>query len=78
MVDYKLIMVGDATMSPYEISHPGGSVEHMNPEAGAVWIQRLLSHFRHAAWLNPVPQAQWGYSQSNAMIREALDGLARS
>ncbi len=70
--DYKLILVGDATMSPYEIAYPGGSVEHMNEEAGAVWLGRLLAHFRHAAWLNPVPEQYWSYTQSVQMIRELM------
>ncbi|NWK79987.1 VWA domain-containing protein [Aquitalea sp. LB_tupeE] len=70
--DYKLILVGDATMSPYEISHPGGSVEHMNPEAGAVWMQRLLAHFRHAAWLNPVAERYWGYTPSLQLMQQLM------
>lgn len=71
--DYKLIFVGDASMSPYEISHPGGSVEHFNEEAGAVWMQRLTNTYPTAAWLNPVPQAHWGYSQSIRIMRELMD-----
>ena len=70
--DYKLVFVGDAAMSPYEISHPGGSVEHFNEEAGAVWMQRLTNTYPAAAWLNPVPEAQWGYSQSTRLIRELM------
>lgn len=70
--DYKLAFVGDASMSPYEISHPGGSVEHFNEEAGAVWMQRLVTTYPAAAWLNPVPEAHWGYSQSTAMIRQLM------
>ncbi len=70
--DYKLVFVGDASMSPYEITHPGGSVEHMNPEAGAVWMQRLLNTYPSAAWLNPLPEAQWGYSHSIALIRQLI------
>ncbi|MDO6415892.1 VWA domain-containing protein [Sphingomonas sp. BIUV-7] len=70
--DYKLLFVGDAQMSPYEISHPGGSVEHMNPEAGAVWMLRLTTIYASAAWLNPVPSEQWGHSQSTRMIRELM------
>ena len=66
--DYKLIVVGDATMSPYEIIQPGGSIEHWNEEAGAVWMQRLTLTWPHHVWLNPVPQAHWGYTQSIAMI----------
>ncbi|WBO21705.1 vWA domain-containing protein [Sphingomonas abietis] len=70
--DYKLLFVGDAQMSPYEISHPGGSVEHDNPEAGALWLQRMTGIYASAAWLNPVSQAQWGYSPSTAMIRQLM------
>jgi len=70
--DYKLVIVGDAAMSPYEISHPGGSVEHFNEEAGAVWMQRLTHVYPAAAWLNPVPQAHWGYSQSTQLIRQLM------
>ncbi len=70
--DYKLVLVGDASMSPYEITHPGGSVEHFNEEPGAVWMQRLTTTYPSAAWLNPVPEAQWGYSQSVRIIRELM------
>lgn len=70
--DYKLIFVGDASMSPYEISHPGGSVEHFNEEAGAVWLQRMANTYPATAWLNPVPEKQWGYSQSVKMIQELV------
>ncbi|MBV8679062.1 MAG: VWA domain-containing protein, partial [Aquitalea sp.] len=70
--DYKLIFVGDATMSPYEISYPGGSVEHMNPESGEVWLHRLLGQFRHAVWLNPVAEQYWGYTPSLQMVRQLL------
>jgi len=68
--DYRVVFVGDAAMSPYEIAMAGGSVEHWNEEAGQVWLNRVLAHFPKVAWLNPVPQAQWGYTQSNAMIRQ--------
>lgn len=57
--DYRVIFVGDATMSPFEISTPGGSVEHWNEEAGSTWIQRVLERFPHAVWLNPEPQSHW-------------------
>ncbi len=70
--DYKLIFVGDASMSPYEITHPGGSVEHFNEEAGVTWMQRLTNTYPAAAWLNPVPEQQWGYSQSVKIIRELM------
>lgn len=71
--DYKLVFVGDASMSPYEITHPGGSVEHFNEEAGAVWLQRLTNTYPAAAWLNPVPKEQWGYSQSTRIIGELMN-----
>jgi uncharacterized protein with von Willebrand factor type A (vWA) domain len=70
--DWRLIIVGDATMSPYEILQPGGSVEHMNKEAGAVWLQRLLEAWPRAAWLNPEPTASWPYRQSIALLREIM------
>jgi hypothetical protein len=70
--DYKLIFVGDASMSPYEIILKGGSVEHMNPEPGEVWLRRLLAHFKHAVWLNPMPQAAWEYTQSIGMVGELM------
>ena len=70
--DYKVIFVGDASMSPYEITHPGGSVEHFNEEAGAAWMQRIANTYPAAAWLNPVPEQHWGYSQSIALMRQLL------
>ncbi len=70
--DYKLVFVGDAQMSPYEVSHPGGSVEHNNPEAGATWLQRMTGVYPSAAWLNPVPETYWDYSQSTTMIRQLM------
>lgn len=72
--DYKVIVVGDASMSPYEIAHPGGSVEHWNPEAGAVWLGRLLQQWPNAVWLNPENQKNWGYTPSIAMIRDIFGG----
>ncbi|MBK1679096.1 vWA domain-containing protein [Rhodocyclus tenuis] len=72
--DYKLIFVGDATMSPYEIVHPGGSVEHDNAEPGAVWLSRLSDAFPHAVWLNPEPEAHWPYRESISLIRQLLGG----
>ncbi|MFS0736241.1 VWA domain-containing protein [Sphingomonas sp. 1P06PA] len=71
--DYKLVFVGDAAMSPYEISHPGGSVEHFNEEAGAVWMQRLTGVYPAAAWLNPVPEQHWQYSQSTQLMRQLMN-----
>ena len=70
--DYKLIFVGDATMSPYEIAYPGGSVEHNNDEPGAVWMKRLLDVYAHAVWLNPQPEDRWGYYDSIGMVRELM------
>jgi uncharacterized protein len=70
--DYKLILVGDATMSPYEITYPGGSVEHFNPEAGNVWLNRLLDIYSRAIWLNPQPQNRWSYVPSIQMVRELM------
>ncbi|TPM10914.1 MULTISPECIES: VWA domain-containing protein [unclassified Mesorhizobium] len=72
--DYKVIVVGDASMSPYEIAHPGGSVEHWNPEAGAVWLGRLLRQWPNAVWVNPESQKNWGFTHSIAMIRDMFGG----
>jgi uncharacterized protein with von Willebrand factor type A (vWA) domain len=72
--DYKVIFVGDASMSPYEITHPGGSVEHVNDEAGAVWIQRVRHTYPATVWLNPTPERQWEYSSSTRIIQELMDG----
>lgn len=71
--DYKLIFVGDATMGPYEIAYPGGSVEHWNEEPGQVWMQRLLKHYPKAAWLNPQPQNRWNYYHSVQMVAEIME-----
>ncbi len=68
--DYKVIVVGDASMSPYEIAVPGGSVEYFNEEAGAVWIERLLGIYESAVWLNPTPQKHWDLSPSIRMMRQ--------
>lgn len=85
--DYKCIVVGDASMSPYEIAVPGGANEHMNPEAGEVWLRRLTETFPDHVWLNPVPQDHWRYTQSIDMIRHifpdrmmpmTLDGLTQA
>ena len=70
--DYKLILVGDATMSPYEVSYPGGSVEHFTPEAGDVWLNRLLTTWPQAIWLNPQSQNRWSYVPSIQMVRELM------
>ncbi|GGF63735.1 VWA domain-containing protein [Paracoccus acridae] len=85
--DYKCIFVGDASMSPYEIAVPGGANEHWNPEAGEVWLRRAAETWPDHVWLNPVPQAHWGYTQSIAMIGRifenrmmpmTLDGLTQA
>ncbi len=72
--DYRLVFVGDASMSPYEVAVPGGSVEHWNEEPGSVWLGRLLDHFHKAAWLNPVPETHWGYTQSIGMVQRLMAG----
>jgi uncharacterized protein with von Willebrand factor type A (vWA) domain len=71
--DYKLIFVGDATMSPYEIHYAGGSVEHWNEEAGSVWVKRLLDTYPKAIWLNPEPLQRWAQTPSIRMIGELMD-----
>jgi uncharacterized protein with von Willebrand factor type A (vWA) domain len=85
--DYKVVFVGDASMSPYEITQPGGSVEHFNEEAGAVWLERVTRTYPHAVWLNPVPEDRWDYTYSIKMVRQllaermyplTLDGLDRA
>jgi uncharacterized protein with von Willebrand factor type A (vWA) domain len=68
--DYKVIFVGDATMSPYEITYPGGSVEHWNEEAGAVWLDRVVQIYPHTVWLNPVAQKHWEYTPSIGLINQ--------
>ncbi|MFZ9787698.1 MAG: vWA domain-containing protein [Burkholderiaceae bacterium] len=70
--DWRLIFVGDATMSPYEILQPGGSVEYNNDEPGAVWLQRLAERFPKFTWLNPEPEGVWEYRQSISVIRQIL------
>lgn len=72
--DYKLIFVGDAAMSPYEISMVGGSIEHMNAEAGYVWHQRLLNAYKDSLWLNPTPQGWWTFTQSIGMVQQLMEG----
>jgi len=85
--DYKVIFVGDATMSPYEITYPGGSVEHWNEEAGAVWIDRLCNIFEHVVWLNPTGERHWDYTPSIEVVKQlvgdrmyplTLDGLSKA
>ncbi|WP_424964507.1 MULTISPECIES: vWA domain-containing protein [unclassified Dinoroseobacter] len=85
--DYKCIIVGDASMSPYEIAHPGGANEHWNAEAGYVWLERLRDQWPNHLWLNPVPERHWRYTQSIEMIQQVfgpermvpmtLDGIDR-
>ena len=71
--EYKLIFVGDASMSPYEIAYPGGSVEHWNEEAGAIWIKRMLNTYPKAIWLNPEPEKRWEYTPSIQMTQDLMD-----
>ncbi len=70
--DYKVIFVGDASMGPYEISYPGGSVEHWNEESGEVWLKRLTNHFDKCVWLNPIAQEHWRYTMSIDYIKDLL------
>lgn len=85
--DYKVIFVGDATMSPYEITYPGGSVEHWNEEAGAVWMDRVTQIFEHAVWLNPTAERHWDYTPSIGLMKQlvgdrmfplTIDGLEKA
>jgi uncharacterized protein with von Willebrand factor type A (vWA) domain len=71
--DYKVVFVSDAAMAPYEITQPGGSVEHWNEEAGYVWMQRFREKFRKLIWINPYPQNTWGYTTSTQIIRDLVD-----
>jgi hypothetical protein len=71
--DYRVIVIGDASMSPYEIMYPGGSVEHFNDEAGVVWLERLREQFRRIVWLNPVPKENWSYTQSIGILRQIFE-----
>jgi uncharacterized protein with von Willebrand factor type A (vWA) domain len=70
--DYKVIFVGDATMSPYEITYPGGSVEHWNEEAGAVWMDRVTQIYKHAVWLNPTAERHWDYTPSIGLVKQIM------
>ena len=72
--DYKVIFVGDASMSPYEIAMPGGSVEHMNEEPGQVWLERVTRTYPACVWLNPVAENQWDYTQSIRIVQQLLGG----
>jgi len=71
--DYKVVFVGDAAMSPYEISHPGGSVEHFNEESGAAWMHRVANTYPATVWLNPTPEQHWTYSQSTKIIKDLVN-----
>ncbi len=71
--DYKVIFVGDATMAPYEVTHVGGSIEHYNEEAGAVWLKRLTDVFDHMVWINPTPKEYWEHSYSIEVVRELME-----
>ncbi len=72
--DYKVVFVGDASMSPYEIMQPGGSVEHWNEESGELWMHRLRETYEKCIWINPVPEDEWEYTQSIAITRQLMDG----
>lgn len=72
--DYKVIFVGDASMSPYEIVQPGGSVEHWNEESGEMWMRRLRETYEKVAWLNPVPPQDWGWTQSIKLVEQQMEG----
>ncbi|TWS96628.1 VWA domain-containing protein [Reyranella sp. CPCC 100927] len=85
--DYKIVFVGDGSMSPYEIAYPGGSVEHWNEEAGQVWMQRMTDLYESAVWLNPVPERHWQYTPSIQLLKQlmsdrmyplTLDGLDKA
>ena len=71
--DWRLVIVGDAAMAPYEITHVHGSVEHDNAEAGAAWLQRLFAHFRRAVWINPLPRPAWDYTVSVGIVRQLIE-----
>ena len=72
--DYKLILVGDAAMSPYELEQPGGSVEHWNDEPGRAWLERILRAWPRAAWLNPVPEEHWTWTTSTQNVQRIMEG----
>jgi uncharacterized protein with von Willebrand factor type A (vWA) domain len=71
--DYKVIFIGDAMMAPYEVTHTGGSVEHWNDEAGAVWLQRLKDKFDKVVWINPAPESHWGNGGSLGIIKQIVE-----
>ena len=72
--DYKVIFIGDASMSPYEITHAGGSVEHMNEETGATWLGRVTTGYKHCVWLNPIAEDHWSWTPSIGMVRSLMGG----
>ena len=72
--EYKLILVGDATMSPYEIAYPGGSIEHWNEEPGSVWLKRMLDHFKNAVWINPEDKKHWNFTPSIKLTHDLMEG----
>lgn len=72
--EYKLILVGDATMSPYEIAYPGGSIEHWNEEPGSVWLKRMLDHFKNAVWINPEEKQHWNFTPSIKLTHDLMEG----
>jgi len=71
--DWRVVLVGDASMAPYEVTHPGGSVEHLNEEAGSAWITRLVERFPKLVWINPSPQRSWDYTVSTRMLRQLVN-----
>ena len=72
--EYKLILIGDATMSPYEIAYPGGSIEHWNEEPGSVWLKRMLDHFKNAVWINPEEKKHWSFTPSIKLTHDLMEG----
>ena len=72
--EYKLILVGDATMSPYEIAYPGGSIEHWNEEPGSTWLKRMLDHFKNAVWINPEEKQHWNFTPSIKLTHDLMEG----
>ena len=68
-----MIFVGDASMSPYEINYPGGSVEHWNEEPGETWLRRMLDVYPSSVWLNPIAEKHWQYGQSIQMVKQLMD-----
>ncbi len=72
--DYKVVFVGDASMSPYEIAQPGGSVEHWNEEPGEMWMRRITDVYDKVIWLNPAPEDEWEYTQSVSMANKLVEG----